>query len=217
MRTVVIGDIHGCLAALDTLLDTIAPTSEDVIVTLGDYIDRGPDSRGVIERLIQVSNHCTLFPLMGNHEEMMLMSLQGGVSPFRWLQNGGTETMESYGFTGDVDVIPKEHFDFLSNLLPYKELDQFLCLHANYDSDVPLTDQTPAYLRWIKLTESFPQPNPEVKRLIVGHTPARDGEVVFHPHLIALDTFCYGGGWLSALDLSTMEVYQADIEGRLRR
>ena len=71
-RLIAIGDIHGCLTALDTLLDAIAPTSSDIIVTLGDYVDRGPDSRGVIDRLIELGRQTRLIGLLGNHEEMML-------------------------------------------------------------------------------------------------------------------------------------------------
>ena len=70
-RTIAIGDIHGCSAALDALLDAIRPRPEDAIVTLGDYINRGPDSRGVLDRLIKLSNQCRLIPLLGNHEQML--------------------------------------------------------------------------------------------------------------------------------------------------
>jgi len=69
-RTIAIGDIHGCSAALDALLEAFQPSSEDTIVTLGDYINRGPDSRGVIDKLIELKDRCRLVPLRGNHEEM---------------------------------------------------------------------------------------------------------------------------------------------------
>ena len=71
-RTIAIGDIHGCLAAFDALLAAIEPTQQDILVPVGDYIDRGPDSKGVIDRLIELKEKTVLFPLMGNHEEMML-------------------------------------------------------------------------------------------------------------------------------------------------
>ena len=75
-RTIAIGDIHGCSRALAALLTTIKPTRNDVIVTLGDYIDRGPDSRGVIEQLVALEGQCTVIPLLGNHDEMLLHLMQ---------------------------------------------------------------------------------------------------------------------------------------------
>jgi serine/threonine protein phosphatase 1 len=87
-RTIAIGDIHGCLGALDALLAAIGPTQEDIVVTVGDYIDRGPDSKGVIERLMELQSQTQLFPLMGNHEEMMLSVLDRRREPFGWLNHG---------------------------------------------------------------------------------------------------------------------------------
>ena len=86
-RTIAIGDIHGCSAALDALLNAIRPRPEDCIVTLGDYINRGPDSRGVIERLIELKDRCRLVPLLGNHEEMLFEALADN-PPFRRLPQG---------------------------------------------------------------------------------------------------------------------------------
>ena len=79
-RTIAIGDIHGCSAALDALLKAIQPRPEDCIVTLGDYINRGPDSRGVIERLIELKDRCRLVSLLGNHDQMLL-DVQSGKCP----------------------------------------------------------------------------------------------------------------------------------------
>ena len=81
-RTIAIGDIHGCSAALDALLEAIRPRPEDCIVTLGDYINRGPDSRGVIERLIELKDRCRLVPLLGNHDQMLL-DVRSGTVPDR--------------------------------------------------------------------------------------------------------------------------------------
>ena len=75
--TIAIGDIHGCSAALDALLDAIRPRPEDTIVTLGDYINRGPDSRGVLDRLIDLGRRCRLVPLLGNHDQMLLEARSG--------------------------------------------------------------------------------------------------------------------------------------------
>ena len=112
-RTIAIGDIHGCLRAFDALLAAIDLQKTDILVPVGDYIDRGPDSKGVIDRLIELREQTQLFPLMGNHEEMMLSVLDRRREPFGWLNHGGHNTMESYGFAGDLSVIPASHREFL--------------------------------------------------------------------------------------------------------
>jgi serine/threonine protein phosphatase 1 len=71
-RTIAIGDIHGCAAALRAVIAAIKPTAEDTLVTLGDYVDRGPDSRGVIDEMLLLEKRCHVLPLLGNHEVMML-------------------------------------------------------------------------------------------------------------------------------------------------
>ena len=120
-RTIAIGDIHGCLAALNALLDAIKPTSADTIVTVGDYVDRGPDSRGVLERLLELEKTTNLVPLMGNHEEMLVAVLDRQMEPYGWLNHGGVETMDSYGFTGDLGCVPQSHRDFLKRMVDFFE------------------------------------------------------------------------------------------------
>ncbi len=105
-RLIAIGDIHGHLQSLDTLLAAISPQATDTIVTLGDYVDRGDNSKGVIERLIQLKSRCNLVTIRGNHEEMMLDVIEYGQSPHSWLRYGGVDTLDSYGFVGDLSVIP---------------------------------------------------------------------------------------------------------------
>jgi serine/threonine protein phosphatase 1 len=87
-RTIAIGDIHGCSKAAAALIDAIAPGSEDTIVTLGDYIDRGQDTRGVLDKLIALNAQCRLIPLMGNHEERLLDALRSKQNLRRWLISG---------------------------------------------------------------------------------------------------------------------------------
>src|SRR4051794_40341473 len=84
-RLFAIGDIHGCSIALKTLLDAIDPRPDDAIVTLGDYVDWGPDSRSVIQQLIDLSGRCHLVPLFGNHEEMLLQALESDSALRAWL------------------------------------------------------------------------------------------------------------------------------------
>ncbi len=215
-RLIAIGDIHGCLASLDAILNAIAPTQQDTIVTLGDYVDRGSDSKGVIDRLIALSKQCQLKPLLGNHEEMMLDVVRDNQPPFRWIQFGGVETLDSYGFCGDMSVIPPAHRQFFDALLPYYETEKVFFVHANYNPKLSLDRQTPHALRWQKLTEFVPGPHISGKLAVVGHTHDRGGEIFMVKHLVCLDTFCYGGGWLTAMEFPTGKIWQADLEGRLR-
>ena len=111
-RTIAIGDIHGCSTALARLIERVAPQPDDVIVPLGDFVDRGIDSKGVIEQLIALANRCRLVPILGNHEEMMLGAREGW-SDFRfWMNCGGLACLDSYGSTGRIDLIPRSHFTF---------------------------------------------------------------------------------------------------------
>jgi serine/threonine protein phosphatase 1 len=214
MRTIAIGDIHGCSRALDALIEAVEPRPRDVIVTLGDYVDRGPDSCGVIERLIALSARCRLKPLLGNHELMMLKSLVDPVDFDFWLDCGGRATLASYG--GSHEAIPKPHLDFLNNCRRYYQTPRHIFLHANYLPDLPLDDQPDYMLFWEHLSFSIPAPHDSGKAVVVGHTPQPTGEILDLRHVVCIDTYCVGGGWLTALDVDTGQVWQADREGRLR-
>src|SRR5437762_13737020 len=92
-RTIAIGDVHGCSRALEALLHTIRPRPDDVIVTLGDYVNRGPDSRGVLDRLIALERQCHLVPLLGNHDQKLLAAIAGEAGALvDWLDMGGVAT-----------------------------------------------------------------------------------------------------------------------------
>lgn len=216
-RLIAIGDIHGCSAALEVLLDAIQPQPSDTIVTLGDYVDRGSDSKGVIERLIALSSQCRLVPLMGNHEEMMLQVVRDDEPPYQWMQCGGMDTLDSYGFAGDMSVIPESHFKFFEALLDYHEEADCFFVHANYDPLLELRDQPEDLLRWVKLSSFVPPPHRNGKRAICGHTHDRGGEIFDVGHLTCLDTYCYGGGWLTAMEVRTGELWQSNRRGTLRK
>nr|WP_220498271.1 metallophosphoesterase family protein [Rhodopirellula sp. JC639] len=214
---IAIGDIHGCRTALETLLDAVQPTADDTVVTLGDYIDRGPDSRGVIETLIRLGEQTQLVGVLGNHEEMMLEVLHHGGSHHAWLRYGGVETLESYGFDGDLDFLPSEHQQFLDALGDFYVAGDFFFTHAAYDPEAALEDQEIELLRWYSLTNGIPTRHQSGKTAVVGHTANRDGEILDTGHLICLDTYCYGGGWLTAMDVNTRQVWQANEKGELRQ
>ena len=215
-RTIVFGDIHGCLAAFNALLEAIQPQSSDTIVTAGDYVDRGPDSKGVLDRLLELEQQLKLVPLLGNHEEMMLAVLERRMEPYGWLNHGGVETMESYGFNGDLNCVPKSHIELMKRMPNFFETDTHFVVHANYEAQLPLEEQPKEMLRWVKITEILSEPHISGKRAVVGHTHNRQGEIFEVPHLVCIDTYCYGGYWLTAMELETGKIWQASPEGVLR-
>jgi len=215
-RTIAIGDIHGCLDALNALLYAIQPTPEDTIITVGDYVDRGPDSRGVIERLLELEKTTHLVPLLGNHEEMLIAVLAREMEPYGWLNHGGVDTMDSYGFSGDLACVPKSHREFFGRLANFYENDTHFVIHANYDPVLPLSEQPADLLRWVKISNILPGPHINGKIAVLGHTHDRQGEIFKVPHLVCIDTYCYGGKWLTAMELTTGTVWQANPDGTMR-
>jgi serine/threonine protein phosphatase 1 len=131
-RTIAIGDIHGCSTALASLLNAIQVQPDDTIIPLGDYVDRGIDSKGVLDQLIALSGQCRLVPILGNHDEMMLHAKDGRSDFQFWLNCGGDAALASYGDSWRLDLIPREHIRFLESCLPYFETGTHIFLHANY-------------------------------------------------------------------------------------
>ena len=213
-RTIAIGDIHGCAQALAALIDAIGPTKNDVIVTLGDHVDRGPDSRGVVDLLIELVEHCQVVPLIGNHEAMLIDSIESADSFEFWLRCGGRETLDSYG--GSLSLVPPMHLAFFHGCRRYYETDSYFMVHANYDANLPLDQQPDRLLLWEHVVYTMPPRHQSGKTAIVGHTPQSSGEILELDHLIGIDTYCVGGGWLTALDIDTRQIWQADRDGQLR-
>lgn len=214
-RTVAIGDVHGCKIALRTLLEAVAPGSGDEVVTLGDYIDRGPNSRGVVETLIRLAGRCRLVPLLGNHEEMLLEVHEGILPPEAWLRFGGDRALESYSVDG-VSGIPQEHIDFLKSCRRFHETEQAIFVHASYYPNLSLPQQPAITLLWEHLDPQRAAPHYSGKVAIVGHTPQRDGCILDLGFLRCIDTNCCRGGWLTALDVESGRWTQADEQGRVR-
>jgi serine/threonine protein phosphatase 1 len=210
-RTIAIGDIHGCSLALKKLLELVAPEQDDRIVTLGDYIDRGPDSRDVIEQLIALSTRCELRPLLGNHELMMLASRNDASHIGLWEQCGGRETLDSYG--GAISDVPSSHWDFVSNCRPHFETSSHIFIHANYVSHLPVEELSEADLFWRHLQGAAATPHESGKQVILGHTP-QSGKILDLGHVVCIDTLCFGEGCLTAYDVHSGECWQADKLGR---
>lgn len=221
-----LGDVHGRADLLRRMLDQITalcarePNAQPVIVFAGDYIDRGPQSREVIELLL--SERLDGFQphfLLGNHEQLMLDFLDDPQRGRRWLDFGGANTMLSYGVRPppisatpeeleDAGAalrarIPAHHHAFFRGLERYVELGDYLFVHAGVDPSKPLTEQTDADLLWIR-DRFIKHRKPMSHRVVHGHTPVR--AACLEGSRIAIDTGAFATGLLSAVRLEGSEV-----------
>lgn len=216
MRVIAIGDIHGCASALEALVDAISPIPSDILVPIGDVIDRGPNSKEVIELLMDLGTRCRLEPILGNHEEMLLDVVNNRAAPDSWFRYGGAATLDSYGSIDSLSGIPAEHIRFLGSFRPYWETETHFFVHANFLPNRELSQQPAKMLRWTTLDEQTPARHVSGKVAIVGHSAERSGEIFSLRHLKCIDTYCYGGGWLTAMDIVSGQVWQANRQGALR-
>jgi len=218
-RLLAIGDIHGCSRAFDALLLAVQIEPEDQLVTLGDYVDRGPDSRGVLDRVIALHKQGRMVCLRGNHEIMMLQARRSFDSLKFWLAVGGREAAESYGGHGLIDWlrhVPDEHWDFLENgCADWYETESHFFVHANVSPDLPLAEQPSTMLHWENFN-IWTMPHCSGKIMVCGHSEQRGGWPLMLDHAIGIDTFCYGGGWLTCLDVVSGRVWQANQQGETR-
>jgi serine/threonine protein phosphatase 1 len=215
MRCFVIGDIHGCPKELRCLIENLPLAKGDRLIFLGDYVDRGPDSKGVVSYLLELKEKSAydLIFLKGNHEDMFLSYLGlPGEHGDVFLLNGGKFTLESYGLSSEstpeevLAQIPPSHLDFYKNLKNYHIESPFLCVHAGIDPSKTLEDQTETDMFWIR--------NPFIYRshmlpyiVLFGHTP--QNEVLYDlPYKIGLDTGLVYGNKLTCLETQQRMLYQ---------
>ena len=220
MRTLAIGDIHGCLAPLRLLWDTLNPQAEDHIIFIGDYVDRGPDSKGVIDFLIEKNRHFNLDCLCGNHEEKFFLSRIDKTDMAHWLQDwGGQQTLDSYGPNGIHDV-PQSHWDFLLTNKAYVETDTHIFVHAYAEANVSMAQQLPYTLIHQKFNHPLygpPRPHRSGKTIICGHTAQKNHLPLNIGHAICIDTDPGRGGWLTGLHVETGEYWQTNFAGETRQ
>jgi serine/threonine protein phosphatase 1 len=217
MRLLAIGDTHGCTTAFDRLMEAVHVKRDDRIVTLGDYVDRGPDSRGMIDRLLHLQATGQLIPLRGNHDFMMVDACQGFLEKQEWIRCGGDTTLESYSGPAEewFDNVPTEHWEFLQETCrDWYETETHFFVHANVDPDLPLEDQPLYMLHWEKLREAMPHMSGKI--MVCGHTPQKDGRPLNLGHAICIDTWVYGAGWLTCLEVETGRYWQANQQSDLR-
>lgn len=217
-RLFAIGDIHGCSTALKTLIDAIDPGPDDTIVVLGDVIDWGPDSRNCVQQLIDLSGRCQLVLVRGNHEEMLFAALESQSELRYWLNFGGEETLKSYPYQGGDEFIERDHVRFLkAHARDYYETDEFIFVHACYDPNQPMSQQSNTTLQWQFVQPDQMRPHYSGKTVFAGHTPQATGRVLDLGFLQVLDTDASRGGWLSAVEHRTGQVLQAKQDGTLRK
>jgi serine/threonine protein phosphatase 1 len=218
MRTLAVGDIHGCSIALDAVLALAAPGPDDRLITLGDYVDRGPDSRGLLDRLTTLFDAGRLIPLRGNHDQMMV-NARDGKDRLLWLSCGGRQTLASYGHAlhdEDYDRVPERHWRFLEkDCRDWHETERHFFVHASAYPDLPF-DEQPAYmLLWEKLGE--PVQHMSGKVMVCGHTRQPSGVPLDLGTTVCIDTGVYGEqGWLTCLHVETGRYWQANQRGQTR-
>lgn len=218
MRHLAIGDIHGCFTALKTLAAFVPFRPDDTLITLGDYVNRGPASAAVLDWLIHHSRTAKLIPLRGNHEIMMLQARESDEACNRWLEVGGDATLASYSPFGDpgrLSDVPDAHWELLeTQTLPYFETPTHFFVHANAYPDCPLADQPAFMLYWEPINN--PPPHESGKTMICGHTSQKSGLPRNIGHAVCIDTKAWKNGWLTCLDVDTGKFWQANERGETR-
>ncbi len=224
-RRLVIGDIHGCFQTLKNLFEKeIVITKEDDIYLLGDYIDRGPGSRQVIEYLIQLKwQGFRIFPLMGNHEDMLVQAILDENALQAWHNNGAEETLKSFGVSESMlfdyealSLIPERYIHFMANLPLFYDLDHFILVHAGLNFRRPDVFGDREAMLWIR-DLCYQGDKIGQKTLIHGHTPMPFISIQNtlrkkNEKLINLDAGCVykdlpGYGKLLGMDLDSRELY----------
>jgi len=214
-RVIAIGDIHGCSVALRTLLEAIRPGPEDLVIPLGDVIDYGPDSRGVLRQLATLRQQTQLILLTGNHEEMLFAVLDQNRDLESWTRHGGETTLASYEIDHPRDL-PADDIAFLRTAKWYFETATHAFVHAGYYPNQPLSETPSSALFWEMLDPKQAWPHYSGKTFVVGHTPQTTGEILDLRFIVAIDTDCSRGNWLTALDTVTNQYWQASQQGKIR-
>jgi serine/threonine protein phosphatase 1 len=218
-RVFAFGDIHGCPEELGALLKAIDLGAEDTVIFIGDYVDRGPSAKDVLEILIDLKDrHPNTVFLKGNHEDMMLAFLgMPGHYGESFLYNGGFATLESYGLDESLlfddtaldlvmDRLPRSHLDFLQKLETSHLRMPYLFVHAGVHPLRGLEDQEDEDMLWIR-QEFIANPHALGHTVIFGHTPVRD-LLIDLPYKIGLDTGLVYGGKLSCVEFTEGRCFQ---------
>lgn len=224
MRKIAISDIHGCLKSFKALLYKIVYSKRDELYLLGDFIDRGPDSKGLIDYIWQLQYeghfiHC----LRGNHEQMLLDSFNDPSDLELWQIHGGLDTMKSFG-TESLEEIDEEYLRWIDNLPYFAEVDEYILVHAGLDFDVPNPFDSIHSMIWIRNWYNKIKKDWLGDRIIVhGHTPTNASAIrenlskIDERSTMVIDGGCvydrFDLGYLFAFDLDKRQLYaQKNIE-----
>jgi serine/threonine protein phosphatase 1 len=208
-----IGDIHGCNSKLDTLMEKLhINAKEDTLVFVGDYVDRGPDSKGVVDSILEIRKTAdNVICLKGNHELMFLNYYCERRDEELFMHNGGLRTLISYGFMREGRAenlnVPESHMQFFSTLQLYYETDHYIFVHAGLRPGIPLEQQTMDDLFWIRY-DFINSPYDFGKTVIFGHTPISYTAPHIEKNKIGIDTGAVFGGKLTCLELPEMILHQ---------
>ena len=198
----IVGDVHGCLEMLKRLIDKIEwNQSNDRLIFIGDYIDRGQDSKGVVDFILKLKKDSPLIQcLIGNHEQMFLDYLSG-VDSQSFILNGGLQTLRSYNeerLRSEDPLIPSAHLDFFSSLLPMIELEQCYIVHAGFRPNIRIEDQDIIDMIWIR--DEFIYSDYDFGEVVIfGHTPFNSPIIM--KNKIGIDTGAVYGNCLTCLEL----------------
>lgn len=218
MRLLALGDIHGCYTALTALEAAVAPAGDDLMVAVGDYIDRGPNSATVLDWAIDRHAAGRLVALRGNHERMMLDARHDFRALHAWLLYGGKAALASYSVDDAEPTladVPERHWQFLEHdCVNWFETDTHFFVHANVLPNIPLDEQPEAVLLWQRFFDV--QPHEGGKTMICGHTPQESRRPNNLGYAVCIDTWVYNSGWLTCLDVSSGDYWQANEHGQVR-
>jgi serine/threonine protein phosphatase 1 len=230
-RALIISDIHGQLEMFEHLLSDLEyDPNQDQLILLGDYVDRGPDSNKVLDKVIELKAQGALV-LKGNHEDMMIKALTTDDEDawIRWAhRNGGGNTLQSYGFNESEFIVPEDkefvkpmlrsetlnkHLMFIQNLDTIIERDDYIFVHAGVHPTSPIAETDPYVLMWIR--EEFHNGYDGDKTVIFGHTPTtilhndKDNHAIYfgENRIIGIDGAAAYGGQLNCLELPNKEMH----------
>jgi len=210
-KTFIIGDIHGCLDMLKRLVEKIKwDPAKDKLIFVGDYIDRGPDPKGVVDYILSLMAESSgIQCLIGNHEVIFLDYIKGKDRKL-FLMNGGMNTLESYAFhlvDTEDDLLPPSHKEFFASLKYTIALDDYYVVHAGFRPKVPLEEQDPDDLVWIR--DPFIYSTYDFgKRVIFGHTPFY--EPLIMNNKVGIDTGAVYGNRLTCLELPEFRFHSVE-------
>ena len=214
-RKIAIGDIHGCINTFSKLLDSIHLQKQDVLYLLGDYIDRGSDSKSVIDLIIKLQkNGYKVKPLIGNHEFMFLESHNFYKSYLHWITQGGNVTIDSFEEYFDV-----KYLDFFKELKYFYIEEEYILVHGGLDFTKPKPLEHPDSIIWTR-NKTIDKTKTGGRKLIVGHTPTELSKIQksVNEDIVHLDGGCVYAdvqwlGNLIALDFTNMNLFtQKNIE-----